>query len=235
MASPQEHASLSDLVRFKAQQMTQMLAAMNGLVTLQKIAATSAPPTPPPFWPLNSGQSSAASAQDSTEGASAAEAPTIAAAAGQVTCTGRAPLAAPAAPAPPPPPPPEPMDAEAAVTPPPSPMEVVAPPPHPSIPSGGARSGQVFHETFSSPPHEQFGVAGGQCAPAVQLSAPSAAPLQENRNSYFSYVFESAAADRSLGNGDDSSRVAAVSPSATVGKEEGAASQSQPTVASCTT
>ncbi|XP_046986072.1 neural Wiskott-Aldrich syndrome protein-like [Schistocerca americana] len=33
-----------------------------------------------------------------------------------------------------------PMDAEAAVTPPPpSPMEVVAPPAHPSIPSGGAR------------------------------------------------------------------------------------------------
>ncbi|XP_049835129.1 uncharacterized protein LOC126278897 [Schistocerca gregaria] len=38
---------------------------------------------------------------------------------------------------------PEPMDAEAAVTPspapPPSPMEIVAPPPHPSIHSGGAR------------------------------------------------------------------------------------------------
>ncbi|XP_046986172.1 leucine-rich repeat extensin-like protein 3 [Schistocerca americana] len=71
----------------------------------------------------------------------------------------------------------EPMDAEADVTPPPpSPMEVVFPPPHPSIPSGGARPGQVFHGAFSSPPREQFGIAYGQRTPAVQLSAPSAAP-----------------------------------------------------------
>ncbi|XP_049845361.1 inverted formin-2-like [Schistocerca gregaria] len=38
----------------------------------------------------------------------------------------------------------EPMDAEAAVSPsPPWPTEVVAPPPHPSIPSGGARPGRI--------------------------------------------------------------------------------------------
>ncbi|XP_049957762.1 neural Wiskott-Aldrich syndrome protein-like [Schistocerca serialis cubense] len=61
-------------------------------------------------------------------------------------------------PAPPPPPcssaVPEPVDAEADVTPPPppSPMEVVATPPHLSIPSGGARPGQVFHGGTSSAP-----------------------------------------------------------------------------------
>ncbi|XP_049765882.1 uncharacterized protein LOC126095191 [Schistocerca cancellata] len=72
---------------------------------------------------------------------------------------------------------PELIDAEAAVTPlPPSPMEVVAPRPNPSIPSGDVRPGQVFHGAFSSPPHEQFGAAGGQHAPAVPLTAPSAAP-----------------------------------------------------------
>ncbi|XP_047099280.1 proline-rich receptor-like protein kinase PERK2 [Schistocerca piceifrons] len=72
---------------------------------------------------------------------------------------------------------PEPMDAGAAVTPPPpSPLEVVAPPPHPSIPSSGAQPGQVFHGAFSSPLREQFGVAGGQRALAVPLCAPSAAP-----------------------------------------------------------
>ncbi|XP_047100782.1 uncharacterized protein LOC124719359 [Schistocerca piceifrons] len=47
MASPQEQASVSDVVRFQSQQMTQLLAAINGLVTLQT-AATLAPPTPPP-------------------------------------------------------------------------------------------------------------------------------------------------------------------------------------------
>ncbi|XP_049845365.1 protein enabled homolog [Schistocerca gregaria] len=42
---------------------------------------------------------------------------------------------------------PEPMYAEAAVTPPPPwPTEVVAPPPHPSIPSGGARPGQCWEQ-----------------------------------------------------------------------------------------
>ncbi|XP_049845363.1 uncharacterized protein LOC126298090 [Schistocerca gregaria] len=69
------------------------------------------------------------------------------------------------------------MDAEGAVTPLfPSPMEIVAPTPHPSIRSGGARPGHVFHGTFSSPPHEQFGVAYGQHDLSVPLSAPSAAP-----------------------------------------------------------
>ncbi|XP_047120625.1 proline-rich receptor-like protein kinase PERK2 [Schistocerca piceifrons] len=74
---------------------------------------------------------------------------------------------------------PEPMDAEAAVTPPPppppaSPAEVVAPPPPPppSLPSSGARPGQVFRGAFSSPPREQFGVAGGQRVLAVLLSGP---------------------------------------------------------------
>ncbi|XP_049805770.1 uncharacterized protein LOC126248636 [Schistocerca nitens] len=47
MPSPQEQASLSDLVRFQAQQMTQLLAAVNGLVTVQT-TATTAPPTPQP-------------------------------------------------------------------------------------------------------------------------------------------------------------------------------------------
>ncbi|XP_047106962.1 branchpoint-bridging protein-like [Schistocerca piceifrons] len=71
----------------------------------------------------------------------------------------------------------EPMGAEADVTPPPPPsVEVVGPPPYPSIPSGGARPGQAYHKAFSSPPREQFGVAGGQRAPAVPLPAPSAAP-----------------------------------------------------------
>ncbi|XP_049845362.1 uncharacterized protein LOC126298088 [Schistocerca gregaria] len=77
---------------------------------------------------------------------------------------------------PPPPPPcssvlPVPMAAEAAVTPPPpppSPTEVVAPPADPSIPSGDARPGQVFHE--------QFRVGSGQHGSTVPLSAPSAAP-----------------------------------------------------------
>ncbi|XP_049816458.1 uncharacterized protein LOC126263407 [Schistocerca nitens] len=65
-------------------------------------------------------------------------------------------------PLPSPPPPcsstvPELITAEAAVTPPPlspSPMEVVAPSPHPSIPSGGARPRQVFNGAFTSPPRE---------------------------------------------------------------------------------
>ncbi|XP_049766435.1 uncharacterized protein LOC126095724 isoform X2 [Schistocerca cancellata] len=47
MASSQEQASLSDLVLFQAQQMTQLLAAVNGLITLQAAAAMT-PPTPPP-------------------------------------------------------------------------------------------------------------------------------------------------------------------------------------------
>ncbi|XP_047112198.1 serine/arginine repetitive matrix protein 1-like [Schistocerca piceifrons] len=67
------------------------------------------------------------------------------------------------------------MDAEAAV-PPPSPVEVIAPPPHPSIPSGSTQPRQFLHRAFSSPPHEQFRVVGGQHAPAVPLSTPSAAP-----------------------------------------------------------
>ncbi|XP_046986086.1 leucine-rich repeat extensin-like protein 3 [Schistocerca americana] len=74
------------------------------------------------------------------------------------------PMDAEAAITPPPPPPcssvvPELMDAEAAAIPLP-PMEVVAPP-HPSIPSGGAQSGQVFHGAFSSPPRKQLRVADG--------------------------------------------------------------------------
>ncbi|XP_049763846.1 uncharacterized protein LOC126092349 [Schistocerca cancellata] len=59
MASPQEQSLLSDLVRFQAQQMTQLLPTINGLVTLQT-AATSVPPTPlpvptpsPPFRAFN--------------------------------------------------------------------------------------------------------------------------------------------------------------------------------------
>ncbi|XP_047004623.1 protein enabled homolog [Schistocerca americana] len=81
---------------------------------------------------------------------------------------------------------PEPMDPVAAVTPPPplpplpppppSPMEVIAPPPHPSIPIRGAQPGQLLHGAFSSPSREGFRVAGGQHAPAVPLSAPSVPP-----------------------------------------------------------
>ena len=43
MAAPQEQTSLADLIRLQAQQMSQLLAAVNGLVTLQT-AATAAPP-----------------------------------------------------------------------------------------------------------------------------------------------------------------------------------------------
>ncbi|XP_049806677.1 neural Wiskott-Aldrich syndrome protein-like [Schistocerca nitens] len=208
MASPQEQASLSALVRFQAHQMTQLLAAINGLVTPQT-ATTSAPPTPPPVptpsptappfrafnpdverWPeyiaqleahfaaynipgterlaffiANAGvvlyrvlvkiggfAASVASAHDSTDGdpprARLPSPPPIQSPAPD----GR--LSPPPQPhlrplLPPPPPPrssavPEPMDAEAAFTPPPpppSPMEIVGPPPHPSIPSGDARLG----------------------------------------------------------------------------------------------
>ncbi|XP_049837935.1 uncharacterized protein LOC126282321 [Schistocerca gregaria] len=74
---------------------------------------------------------------------------------------------------------PELMDAEAAITlpPSPSPMQVVAPPPHPSIPSDGERPGQVFHRAFSSLPREQFAIAGGLHArqfrcPPPQLRRP---------------------------------------------------------------
>ncbi|XP_049845356.1 WAS/WASL-interacting protein family member 3-like [Schistocerca gregaria] len=106
---------------------------------------------------------SATSAYDSTDGPFAARNPaTVAppavvevAAASPVSCMGRAPLTATTAHLRPllPPPPrssvlPVPMAADAAVTPPPPPppappppppMEVVAPPAHPSIPSGGAQ------------------------------------------------------------------------------------------------
>ncbi|XP_049813627.1 uncharacterized protein LOC126260345 [Schistocerca nitens] len=136
MASPQEQASLSDLVLFQAQQMTQLLAAINGLVTL-KTAATSVPRTSPPVpTPSPTAPPFRAFGPDVEQ------------------------LEASRPPPPPPPPPP---------------MEVVAPP-HPSIPSSGARPGQVFHRAFSSPPREQFGITGGQRALAVPLSAPSAAP-----------------------------------------------------------
>ncbi|XP_046990483.1 SH3 domain-containing protein C23A1.17-like [Schistocerca americana] len=187
MASPQEQASLSDLVRFQAQQMTQLLAAINGLVTLQT-AASSAPPTPPPVptpsptappfraftpdverWPKYITQLEAHFAAYNIPEFEASRPPppwptTQPMASPPLAPTPRAhlpssplPVRSPApdrrlSPPPrphlrPPPPPcsstvPEPMDAEAAVTllPLPSPMDVVAPPPHPSIPSGVART-----------------------------------------------------------------------------------------------
>ncbi|XP_049807108.1 inverted formin-2-like [Schistocerca nitens] len=93
-------------------------------------------------------------------------------------------------PPPPPPPPtttttcssaaPEPMDAEAAVTPPPpSPMEVVAPPPHPSIPSGGARPGQVFHGAFSSGTRVDSAPQQFRCLPPAPSVPPPLAQLKD--------------------------------------------------------
>ncbi|XP_049958358.1 uncharacterized protein LOC126474904 [Schistocerca serialis cubense] len=204
--------------------MTQLLAAINELVTLQT-AATSAPPTPLPVltplpfrafnpdvecWPEYIAQLEAHFAAYNIPELEASRLPPP-----QPTTPPMAPLPRahlPSSPLPvlspapdgsllPPPRPqlwspqplplplplppcsstvPEPMDAEAAVTlplpPPPlmSPVEDVASPPHPGLPSGGARPGHVFHGAFSSPPREQFRVTGGQRAPAIPLSVLSA-------------------------------------------------------------
>ncbi|XP_049790397.1 mucin-7-like [Schistocerca nitens] len=142
MALPQEQSSLSDLVHFQAQKMTQLLAAINGPVT-QQTAATSAPPSPtaPPFrafnpdcerWPEYIAQLEAHFAAYDIP-ATTAPPPRARLQASPL------PVRSPAPDGHLPPLPrssavPEPMDAEATFTTPPPSTEVVALPPPPNIP-----------------------------------------------------------------------------------------------------